>query len=226
MRAARAGCAAEDQNVPRLGELRYLRRFDTADDFFQDGTLRDGIGTGADIHTAGFPYRTAHQISAITLGHLVTVRAGEHRFGAMRHVLARFVFSAPLATTSIVLLFAHFGVTLVTTSGGGLGGVVMAQVLRVDFVDMKMSSNLIDEHREDLRAAHAAADAAIEAAQSGWVGQSALALQEKLLELQGVTHHANNECDHHSTAITAISDKFQKIDEQEAIEIIRTRRSI
>ncbi|WP_193601570.1 WXG100 family type VII secretion target [Mycobacteroides abscessus] len=116
--------------------------------------------------------------------------------------------------------------TLVTTSGGGLTGVVMAQVLRVDFVDMKMSSNLIDEHREDLRAAHAAADAAIEAAQSGWVGQSALALQEKLLELQGVTHHADNECDHHSTAITAISDKFQKIDEQEAIEIIRTRRSI
>ncbi|AWG62451.1 hypothetical protein DDT46_00500 [Mycobacteroides abscessus] len=108
---------------------------------------------------------------------------------------------------------------------GGQGAIV-AQVLRVDFVDMKMSSNLIDGHREDLQAAHSAADAAIEAAQAGWVGQSALALQEKLLELQGVTHHANNECDHHSTAITAISDKFQKIDEQEAIEIIRTRRSI
>ncbi|RIR09485.1 hypothetical protein D2E76_25000 [Mycobacteroides abscessus] len=102
----------------------------------------------------------------------------------------------------------------------------MAQVLRVDFVDMKMSSNLIDGHCEDLRAAHAAADSAIEAAQAGWVGQSALALQEKLLELQGTTHHMNTECDHHSTAITAISDKFQKIDEQEAIEIIRTRRSI
>lgn len=102
----------------------------------------------------------------------------------------------------------------------------MAQVLRVDFVDMKMSSSLIDGHREDLRAAHAAADSAIEAAQSGWVGQSAIALQEKLLELQGITHRMNNECDHHSTAITAISDKFQTIDEQEAIDILRTRRSI
>lgn len=226
MRTARAWCAAEYQNVPRLGELRYLRRFNTTDDFLQHGTLRDRIGIRAHIHTAGFPYRTTHQISAITLPHPITVRTGEHRFCAMRHIPARFVLPAPLATTSVVLLFAHFGVTLVTTSGGGLGGVVMAQVLRVDFVDMEMSSNLIDEHREDLRAAHAAADAAIEAAQSGWVGQSALALQEKLLELQGVTHHANNECDHHSTAITAISDKFQKIDEQEAIEIIRTRRSI
>ncbi|MDO3023405.1 WXG100 family type VII secretion target [Mycobacteroides abscessus] len=102
----------------------------------------------------------------------------------------------------------------------------MGQVLRVDFVDMKMSSNLIDGHREDLRAAHAAADATIEAAQSGWVGQSALALQEKLAELQRITHHASNECDHHSTAITAISDKFQSIDEHDAMEILRTRRSL
>lgn len=102
----------------------------------------------------------------------------------------------------------------------------MAQVLRVDFVDMKMSSTLIDGHREDLHAAHAAADSAIQAAQSGWVGQSALALQEKLLELQGITHHLNNECDHHSTAITAISDKFQSIEEHEAVEILRTRRSL
>ncbi|OHT83145.1 hypothetical protein BKG68_17265 [Mycobacteroides saopaulense] len=101
----------------------------------------------------------------------------------------------------------------------------VAQVLRVDYIDMKMSSHLIDGHCEDLRAAHAAADATIQAAQSGWVGQSAIALQEKLLELQGITHHANNECNHHSTAITAISDKFQTIDEHGAMEFLRTRRS-
>ncbi|CPW62561.1 WXG100 family type VII secretion target [Mycobacteroides abscessus] len=102
----------------------------------------------------------------------------------------------------------------------------MAHALRVDFVDMKLSANLIDGHRQELRAAHASADAAIEAAQSGWVGQSALALNELLLGLQGITHHAGNECDHHSTAIGAISENFQTIEEHEAVDLLRIRRSL
>ncbi|SIE09026.1 WXG100 family type VII secretion target [Mycobacteroides abscessus subsp. abscessus] len=102
----------------------------------------------------------------------------------------------------------------------------MAQVLRVDFVDMRRSAELIDGHCQELRAAHAAADAVIEAAQSGWVGQSAAALQELLAGLRGITHHAGNECEHHSTAIGAIGGKFATMEEHEALDILRIRRSI
>lgn len=60
-------------------------------------------------------------------------------------------------------------------------------MLKVDPVDLYMSSDRMGMHHADLQKAHAGADALIEGAMSGLVGSSAIALQEKLLEWQGVT---------------------------------------
>ncbi|WP_133176294.1 hypothetical protein [Mycobacteroides abscessus] len=63
----------------------------------------------------------------------------------------------------------------------------MSGVLKVDPIDLYISAGHMDMHQADLAAAHSGADALIEGAMGGLVGTSALALQEKLLEWQGVT---------------------------------------
>jgi len=63
----------------------------------------------------------------------------------------------------------------------------MGNSLRVDPVDVHMSSGHMDVHHADLTAAHTAADGEIEGAQAGWVGASAAALQSKMTEWQATT---------------------------------------
>ena len=64
---------------------------------------------------------------------------------------------------------------------------MMADHLRVDPIDLSMSSDHMDMHHGELLAAHTAANGTIEEAQTGWVGASAAALQSKLAEWQAVT---------------------------------------
>jgi hypothetical protein len=63
----------------------------------------------------------------------------------------------------------------------------MAERVRVDPVDLRMSSAHMEMHHAELSAAHLAANGAIEEAQAGWVGTSAAALQAKFAEWQAAT---------------------------------------
>ncbi|MBU8814080.1 WXG100 family type VII secretion target [Mycolicibacterium goodii] len=63
----------------------------------------------------------------------------------------------------------------------------MGNSLKVDPVDLHMSSDHMDVHHADLTAAHTSADGEIEGAQAGWVGASAAALQSKMTEWQATT---------------------------------------
>jgi hypothetical protein len=66
---------------------------------------------------------------------------------------------------------------------GQYGG-VMAKDLRVDPIDLRLSSDHMDMHHTEVSTAHVAANGDIEAAQAGWVGASAAALQAKFAEWQ------------------------------------------
>jgi WXG100 family type VII secretion target len=59
--------------------------------------------------------------------------------------------------------------------------------LKVDPIDLHMSSDHMDLHHSELQAAHTSANGAIEAAQTGWVGASGTALQSKMAEWQATT---------------------------------------
>jgi len=63
----------------------------------------------------------------------------------------------------------------------------MTDPVKVDPIDLRMSSDHMDMHHGDLLAAHGAANGAIEAAQARWVGASAAALPAKLAEWQSIT---------------------------------------
>ncbi|MBN3508333.1 WXG100 family type VII secretion target [Mycolicibacterium septicum] len=96
----------------------------------------------------------------------------------------------------------------------------MAEHLEVDPVDLHMSSDHMDMHHADLAAAHAAADADIEAAQSGWVGASAAALQAKFAEWQAASQEMQADVAAHGTAFRAAANGYTTVDTEgsEAIE--------
>lgn len=100
------------------------------------------------------------------------------------------------------------------------------QPLRVNPDDLRMSANFMDMHGADIQSSHAVADASIEEHLSGWVGASALALQAKLLEWQSVTTHATGECTYHNGAFKKVATDFETMDEDKAVELMRTRNQI
>lgn len=103
-------------------------------------------------------------------------------------------------------------------------GDVVPEPLKVDLVELRMSANHVDMHHGDLHQEHTAAHASIEDASAEWVGASALALQAALAEWQAHAAHMTNETAHHRDAFHTIADTYQTVDEDGAIEVLRTRQ--
>ena len=100
------------------------------------------------------------------------------------------------------------------------------QPLRVDVDHLRMSADFMDMHGEDLRRAHETADTSIVDSAAEWVGASAAALQAKLAEWQGVTAHASNEFAYHNAAFKKVATEFEKMDEEGATALMRSRDQI
>ncbi|MDO3398665.1 WXG100 family type VII secretion target [Mycolicibacterium neoaurum] len=88
----------------------------------------------------------------------------------------------------------------------------MADALRVDPVDLRMSSDHMDMHHADLQAAHSAANADIDAAQAGWVGASAAALQARFAEWQNTTAELCGDIAAHGAAFRKSAEGYTTVD--------------
>lgn len=95
-------------------------------------------------------------------------------------------------------------------------GVVVAEPLRVNPIDLHLSSDHLEVYRAEFGAAHASADADIEAAQRGWVGASAAALQAKFLEWQAATTQLSNDVEAHGAAFRAAAEGYATTDADNA----------
>ena len=84
--------------------------------------------------------------------------------------------------------------------------------LRVDPIDLHLSSAHMNAHHSELLAAHAAANDTIEAAQSGWVGASGTALQSKLADWQAETARLTDDIAAHGTAFKCAADGYATVD--------------
>jgi hypothetical protein len=102
----------------------------------------------------------------------------------------------------------------------------LAEPLKVDPIDLLMSSDHLAMHHAHHLEAHEAANASIESAGPGWVGSSAAALQAKLTDLQAVTSHISAELEHHRDAFLRIGHSYENIDEKAAEDIIRTHDNL
>lgn len=102
----------------------------------------------------------------------------------------------------------------------------MADHLGVDPVDLHMSSDHMDMHHADLSAAHAAADADIEAAQSGWVGASAAALRAKFAEWQAASQEMQADVAAHGTAFRAAAHGYTTVDTESSEAIQKSSEAI
>ncbi|BBX86947.1 WXG100 family type VII secretion target [Mycolicibacterium aubagnense] len=88
----------------------------------------------------------------------------------------------------------------------------MADHLKVDPIDLHMSSAHMDMHHAELRTAHADAHADMEAAQGSWIGASAAALQAKLAEWQATTEQLCGDISAHGEAFSAAAHKYTSTD--------------
>jgi WXG100 family type VII secretion target len=98
----------------------------------------------------------------------------------------------------------------------------MADHLKVDPIDLHMSAEHMDVHHTDLRAAHAAADGAIEGAQAGWVGASAAALQTKMAHWQATTTRLCGDIASHGAAYRSAANAYTANDGNSAEALDRT----
>jgi WXG100 family type VII secretion target len=92
----------------------------------------------------------------------------------------------------------------------------MPKDLRVDPIDLRLSADHMDAYHADVLAAHTAADGDIEAAQSGWVGASATALQTKLAEWQEATTALTTDLAAHATAFEGAAHAYATVDDDGA----------
>jgi WXG100 family type VII secretion target len=88
----------------------------------------------------------------------------------------------------------------------------MGDQLKVDPIDLRMSSDHMDMHHCELRAAHASANDVMEGAQPGWVGASAAALQSKMAEWQATTTKLCGDVAAHGAAYLAAADGYARND--------------
>lgn len=88
----------------------------------------------------------------------------------------------------------------------------MVDHLKVDPIDLHLSSDHMDMHHADLRAAHAAADADMEAAQGSWIGASAAALQAKMAQWQDTTEQLCGDISVHGDAFRAAASSYTTTD--------------
>ena len=93
--------------------------------------------------------------------------------------------------------------------------------VRVDPVDLRMSSDHLDMHHAELLAAHTGANGAIEEAQTGWVGMSAAALQAKFADWQAATTDLCGDIAAHGEAFRTAAAGYQNIDTDGAEKLDR-----
>lgn len=74
----------------------------------------------------------------------------------------------------------------------------------------------MDVHHAELQSAHANADADIEAAQTGWIGTSAVALQAKFAEWQAATEALSSDVKAHGAAFRAAAQSYATTDSDNA----------
>jgi len=77
---------------------------------------------------------------------------------------------------------------------------LLADQLKVDPIDLYMSSDHMDMHHVELRAAHSSAGSDVESAQRGRVGASAAALRSRSAEWQAVTTELCDGTEGHGSA--------------------------
>jgi WXG100 family type VII secretion target len=97
----------------------------------------------------------------------------------------------------------------------------MVARLKVDPADLWMSADHLAMHSADLRAAHAEADADIEATEAGWAGESASAMQLKMAEWQEFTDRICAVLDNHQTLFRLAGNRYQVSDGDRAQAIDR-----
>jgi WXG100 family type VII secretion target len=84
----------------------------------------------------------------------------------------------------------------------------MPKDLNVDPIDLRLSVDHVNMHAAELAAVHAASDADIEAAHTGWVGSSAAALHARFAEWQEATTTMTADLAAHGAAITSAADGY------------------
>jgi WXG100 family type VII secretion target len=97
----------------------------------------------------------------------------------------------------------------------------MADPVKVDPIDLRLSSDHMDMHHAELLAAHTAANGAIEEAQGGWVGASAAALQTKFAEWQAVTTELCGDIAAHGEAFRTAAAGYESTDANSAEKLDR-----
>jgi WXG100 family type VII secretion target len=98
----------------------------------------------------------------------------------------------------------------------------MGERLKVDPIDLHMSSDHMEMHHSEMQAAHTSANGAIETAQTGWVGTSGTALQSKLTEWQAATTKLCGDIEAHGTAYRTAARLYAQNDTNSAEAIDRT----
>jgi WXG100 family type VII secretion target len=98
----------------------------------------------------------------------------------------------------------------------------MSERLKVDPIDLRMSSDHMDMHHCELQAAHSAAHGVIEAAHAGWVGASASALQSKMAEWQATITQLCGDIAAHGAAYRAAANGYTRNDTESATALDRT----
>src|SRR4051794_798818 len=95
-------------------------------------------------------------------------------------------------------------------------GCSVPEELRVDPIDLRLSSDHMDMHRAELAAAHTAANGDIEAAQAGWVGASGAALMAKFAEWQDATTRITTDIVAHGAAFQSAAHGYATVDDDSA----------
>ena len=92
----------------------------------------------------------------------------------------------------------------------------MADHVKVEPIDLQMSSDHMDMHHAEFLATHTAANSAIEEAQAGWVGASAAALQAKFVDWQEATAEMTGDIAAHGEAFRAAAAGYADADAHSA----------
>jgi uncharacterized protein YukE len=96
----------------------------------------------------------------------------------------------------------------------------MPEPLRVDPVDLFLSSDHLAMHHAEHVEVHEVANASIEsAANAGWIGSSATALKGKMSHLQQITSHIGSELERHRDAFRQSGHKYTDTDADSAVKI-------
>lgn len=95
----------------------------------------------------------------------------------------------------------------------------MADHLKVDPIDLHLSSDHVDVYGAEFAAAHGAANGDIEAAQAGWVGASGAALQAKFAEWQETTATITTDLAAHAAAFQNAAQAYATTDDTSAEQL-------